>query len=379
MMTRSCPLSISQRLDWLRLIRSENVGPITFRRLLERFGDAGAALDALPSLAHRGGRTKPIRLCPKAAAEKELQVATSRGAELLCWGDESYPDTLFHVDDAPPCLYALGHHQLLRRPVIAIVGARNASAAARQFARKLARDLGQAGLTVVSGLARGLDASAHEGALETGTAAVVAGGIDIFYPPENRDLQTEIARCGVILSEMPPGTEPQARHFPRRNRIISGMSVGVVVIEASIRSGSLITARFAAEQGRDVFAVPGSPLDARCEGPNALLKDGAILTRNATDVLDVVLERTRSPLREPRSDLFDPVPYSGGNGESELAGAREKVLSALSPAPVMVDEILRQCQLSPSVVSVVLLELDLAGRLERHPGNRVSLLPEDRD
>lgn len=368
-------LSDADRLDWLRLIRSENVGPITFARLIERFGTARQALDAIPELARRGGRARPIKVCSKAAAERELIAAERIGARLLCGPEPDFPPLLATLDGAPPVLYALGHAHLLSKPTIGIVGARNASMAGRQFARRLAMELGQAGVVVVSGLARGLDTAAHEGSVETGTVAVMAGGVDVVYPPENDRLHARIAAEGVVVSEMPPGTEPQARHFPRRNRIISGLSLGIVVVEATARSGSLITARLAGEQGREVFAVPGSPTDPRSEGPNGLIKDGAVLTRGAGDILDVLDTLLRRPLGERRRDLFDTPPPPLPT-ESEVVRARAAMAEALGPAPVTVDEIIRQCQLSPSMASLVLLEMELAGRLERHPGNRVSLLPE---
>lgn len=375
MMIQPRLLSDSERIDWLRLIRCENVGPVTFFRLLERFGSAGSALAALPDLARRGGRTKPIKICSKARAEAELDDAARLGARAVCSGEPDFPALLAATDGAPPLLYVRGHSSLFGRPCIGMVGARSASAGARQFARKMAWDLGQAGVTVVSGLARGLDTAAHDGSLETGTVAVVAGGVDIIYPPENAGLYHRIVEMGAVVSEMAPGTEPQARHFPRRNRIISGMSAGVVVVEATARSGSLITARYAAEQGREVFAVPGSPMDARAAGPNGLIKDGAVLTQGAGDILDLLDDLLRRPFREPPGERFSgPAPAIPD--ESALVRARRDVLEALGPIPVTVDEIIRQCQLSPSVVSMILLELELAGRLERHPGHRVSFLPE---
>lgn len=369
------PLSSAERLDWLRLIRCENVGPVTFARLIDRFGTAANALEALPDLARNGGRSKPIKICSRAAAEREALAAQAIGARLLCAAEPDYPALLRAIDDAPPCLYVLGDSALLQRPCVGLVGTRNASAGAKQFTRKLAMDLGAQGIMVASGLARGIDTAAHEGSLNGGTIAAMAGGVDVVYPPENARLHAAIAAQGVVLSEHPPGLEPQARHFPRRNRLISGLSRAVVVVEASLRSGSLITARLAAEQGRDVFAVPGSPLDGRSEGPNQLLRDGAILCRGIHDVLEQLSGPLFTPLGEPsRQDFNGPV--STTPSAAALAEGREKVLSHLSVAPVMVDEIIRQCQLSASIVSFVLLELDLAGRLERFPGNRVSLLPD---
>jgi len=367
------PLSPAERLDWLRLIRSENVGPRTFFRLLERFGSAAAALDALPGLARQGGLRRAIRLCPKAEAAAEIAALDKAGLRLIAAIEPAYPRALAAIDDAPPLLAVIGAVSLLERPMVALVGARNASLNGRNFARRLAADLGRAGLVVVSGLARGIDTASHEAALASGTVAVMAGGADVVYPPENRDLWERIATTGLVVSEMPPGTEPQARHFPRRNRIISGLSLGVVVVEASPRSGSLITARLAADQGREVFAVPGSPLDPRAAGPNDLLRHGATLTAGADDVLAVLSGMIRQPLAEPGRTGFTPAAGPPPD-ESELAAARAAILALLGPVPVMVDEILRQCQFSPSVVSWVLLELELAGRLDRQPGNRVALL-----
>ena len=371
--TRS--LSAAERLDWLRLIRSENVGPITFYRLIERFGTASAALKALPDLARRGGRRKPMTVCPLAAAEREMEAQEAIGAVLVAQVEPGYPPNLVHIEDAPPLIGVVGQSHLLARPTIAVVGARNASLNGRRFAERLAADLGKGGFVVVSGLARGIDASAHTGALETGTVAVVAGGIDVVYPKENERLHGEIAERGVILSEIEPGTTPQARHFPRRNRLISGMALGVVVVEASLRSGSLITARLALEQGREVFAVPGSPLDPRARGTNDLLRQGATMTESAEDVLSALDGALRMPLGERktpgilgvRADLPD---------DGEIDSARAAIVENLSPTPVMVDEIIRSGHFSSAVVSMVLLELELAGRLERQPGNRVALIKE---
>lgn len=366
-------LSPAERLDWVRLIRSENVGPRTFQRLLERFGSAAAALAALPDLAKRGGGKRPIKICPKSVAEDELAEAARLSAVALAWGEPGYPRLLAAIDDAPPILYARGNASLLERSMVAMVGARNASINGRNLARRMAADLGRAGMVVVSGLARGIDTAAHEGSLASGTVAVLAGGVDVVYPPENQKLYDEVCAMGCAVAEMPPGTQPQASHFPRRNRIISGLSQGVVVLEASLKSGSLITARMAADQGRDVFAVPGHPADPRASGPNDLIRHGAVLTERAEDVMAVLGDLLRRPLAEGRRDLFAAA-ASAQPSESELASARSRVVESLGPSPVTVDSIIRECQLSASVVSLVLLELELAGRLERHPGNQVALL-----
>ena len=358
----------AERLDWLRLYRSENVGPATFFRLIEHFGTAARALEALPELARRGGG-RAVKIAPVAAAERELDALDKLGATLLLANEPGFPVPLRAVE-AVPFLTVRGHPHLLSRHAVAVVGARNASAAGRRFAHLIAADLGKAGLTVVSGMARGIDSAAHEGALESGTVAVLAGGVDVIYPPENAALYGRIVEAGCAVSEMPPATQPQASHFPRRNRLISGLALGVVVVEASARSGSLITARLALEQGREIFAVPGSPLDPRAEGPNKLIKQGATLTESAADVLEGLGEVLRRPLAEPRRDAYRDQPSLPA--ESDLASARAKVVEALGVTPVPVDEIIRQCQLSAAIVSMVLLELELAGRLERHPGSLVA-------
>ena len=369
METSNRHLSPAEQVNWLRLYRSQNVGPSTFFRLLQRFGTAGNAVQALPELARRGG-TRNFRAHPKAAAEAELAALERLGGRLIASVDASFPAALKVVETAP-LLSVLGNAALLKADGIAIVGAREASAAGRRLAHALAADLGQAGVTVVSGLARGIDTAAHRGALASGTVAVLAGGVDVVYPPENRDLYERICAEGCVVSEMPPGTQPQAAHFPRRNRLISGLSLGVVVVEAAARSGSLITARLALEQGRELFAVPGSPLDARAQGPNGLIKQGAVLTESAADVLAVL-----GPMRRPAALAPPPqaLPTAAEPSDSEVGAAHRAITRALAAAPVTVDEILRQCQLSPAVLSMVLLDLELAGRLERHPGNRVALL-----
>ena len=374
-MPSSAPTELdrNERLDWLRLIRSENVGPITFRQLLARFGSVGAALDVLPELARRGGRKRPIAICSRAAAEAELTRLEAAEGFLIALCEPDYPPALAVLEDAPPVLGCLGHAHLLRRKAVAIVGARNASANGRRLARQLAAELGAAGHLVASGMARGIDAAAHEGALETGTAAVVAGGVDVIYPAENTGLYEEIRARGVLISEIAIGTTPQARHFPRRNRLISAMARGTLVIEAALRSGSLITARFAADQGREVFAIPGSPLDPRARGCNNLIRQGAVLVETAADVLDVLDSGQIPPARELKAtDFLGPAP-SPPDAE-EIAQARRRIEESLGPTPVAVDEVIRECHVSPAIVHMALLELELAGRLERHPGNRVALI-----
>jgi DNA processing protein len=358
----------AERIAWLRLIRSENVGPVTFRALLARCGSAASAVDELPSLARAGGRAH-LRIASAADAERELERLTKIGGRLLTLADAEYPRLLAATEDAPPVLSVLGIPAMLTDRALAIVGARNASGAGRKFGRDLAAALGQLGYVIVSGLARGLDAAAHEGALSTGTVAVMAGGVDIIYPRENAALYDRIRESGVLVSEQPLGLNPTARHFPIRNRIVSGLSLGVVVVEASLRSGSLITARLAGEQGREVMAVPGSPLDPRARGANRLLRDGAALIEEAADVIAAL----GSAGRDRPGKGFSAPPQSAPKPlEFEVEKARSEVLERLSPVPLAVDEIIRQCHLSPAVVALVLLELELAGRVERHPGNRIA-------
>jgi DNA processing protein len=374
-------LDPEEHLDWLRLSRTESIGPISFYAMLRRFGSARAALEALPQLARRGERARTITAPPRAAAEAELTALGRIGGWIVCRGEPTYPEALAAVEDAPPVLTMLGRPELLTRPMVAVVGARNASANGRRLARELAIGLGQGGLVIVSGLARGIDAAAHLGALDSGTAAVVAGGVDIVYPEQNRGLYEALCRQGAILAESPLGSVPQARHFPRRNRIISGMALGVLVVEAAARSGSLITARFALEQGREVFAVPGSPLDPRCRGANDLLRRGATLTETAEDVLSQLgpLVGGRAPpsattaLPPARAEGWAPAVNSSAGEPVADDDALSMVLESLGPSPVAVDELVRQCQLTASAVATLLLELELAGRIERHPGNLVSL------
>jgi len=352
----------------LRLIRSENIGPVTYFQLLARFGSPGAALAAVPDLAARGGG-RPPRLASRASVEREIEAVARLGARHLFLGQGLYPPLLAELETAPPALIAKGHLTLLDKQPVAVVGARNASAAACRFARSLARKLGEAGAVVVSGLARGIDSAAHDGALETGTVGVVAGGIDIFYPPENEARQRALFERGLVLAEQPPGTEPRARHFPWRNRIIAGLAHGTVVVEAAPRSGSLITARLAAEMGREVMAVPGSPLDPRAQGCNQLIREGATLVQDADDVMEAVSPLRVRPFRQPERD------YAGGPSGGEVGEAiRARVTALLNATPVPVDELVRQAEASPAEVQIVLLELELAGRLERHAGGRVSLV-----
>jgi DNA processing protein len=301
--------------------------------------------------------------------EREIETVARFGASYLFLGAPNYPPLLAELETAPPALIVKGHTHLLAKPVIGMVGARNASAAACRFARQLAQGIGEAGAVVASGLARGIDSAAHDGSLATGTIGVIAGGIDIVYPPENEGRQRAIAEQGLLVAEQPPGTEPRARHFPYRNRIIAGLAHGTVVVEAAPKSGSLITARYAAEFGREVMAVPGSPLDPRAQGCNQLIRDGATLVQNAEDVLEAIRPMHLGPIAQSRSDYgAAPVPPDAADAE------RRAVTDLLGPTPVPVDEIIRQSGLPPAIVQTVLLELELGGRLERHAGGKVSLV-----
>jgi DNA processing protein len=360
----SAILSEPERRDWLRLARAESVGPVAFRYLIQTYGEPAKALGALPALAERAGRLRPPRVPTPAEADRELQAGQAIGARLICSCEAAFPPLLAGLDPPPPILWARGDAGLLHSRAAAVVGARIASAAGQRFARDLARDLGQGGYTVVSGLARGIDAAAHDGAMGTGTIAVLGGGVDDVYPPEHQDLYRRIAEQGCIVSESPPGYRAQARDFPRRNRLISGLSLGVVVVEAELRSGSLITARLAGEQGREVFAVPGSPLDARARGTNDLIRQGAALCEGAEDVLRV-LETVRGFGEPP------PPAYVPPGGEATDADLLAQVQALLSPTPVGWDEIARAAGAPGPQVYAALVELSLAGRAELLPGGMV--------
>ncbi|BBF70290.1 DNA-processing protein DprA [Sphingomonas bisphenolicum] len=355
-----------ERFDRLRLIRSPRIGPVSYRQLLARFGTAGEALRAIPDLAARGGGRASV--ADAGAVEKEIAQSRALGARYLLMGDPDYPVLLDQFEGAPPALILRGDTALASGQCIAMVGARNASAAACRFARTLAQDLGQRGAVVVSGLARGIDTEAHRGSIGSGTIGVIASGIDIAFPPENRDLQEQVATEGLLITEHPPGVQPLARHFPARNRIIAGLALGTVVVEAAPRSGSLITARLAGEAGREVMAVPGSPLDPRAQGCNQLIREGAILIQNAADVLEAVGSIDPRMVRQGSFDFIgEPVSID------VAAQERAMVIALLGPVAVPIDELIRQSGLSPAVVQTVLLELELAGMLERHAGGRVSL------
>jgi len=370
-LTGGVRLTEEQRLDWLRLVRSDHVGPRTFRDLVNYYGGARGALAALPGLARRGGASG-TRICSREDAENEIKASRARGVEFVALGEPDYPPRLQMIDDAPPLLAVRGKLEILARPLIAIVGSRNASAAGVKFAERLARDLGAAGYGIVSGLARGIDAGAHRASLASGTVAVLAGGHDRIYPAEHTELLDSIFPEGAAISEMPLTREPRARDFPRRNRLISGLAVGVVIVEAARRSGSLITARLAGEQGREVFAVPGSPLDPRAEGTNGLLKQGAILVTEAADVtavIEPILGRGLDlPAQEPERET------AGISGAEPGEDERSRIISLLGPTPVAIDDLVRLSRTSPTVVRTVLLELELAGRIERHGAALVSLI-----
>jgi DNA processing protein len=361
-------LSDAERLDRLRLIRSDNVGPRTFASLLRHFGDAASALERLPDLARRGGASGAGRICSEADANTELAACRAIGVELVAPGEVYYPSRLATVDDAPPLLGVRGALDTLMRPMIAIVGSRNASGAGLKFAGQIARDLGEAGFIVISGLARGVDQAAHRATVPSGTVAVLAGGHDRIYPPEHKDLLTALLENGAAISEMPLGHTPRARDFPRRNRLISGASLGVIVVEAALRSGSLITARMAAEQGREVFAVPGSPIDPRTAGTNDLIKQGATLVTDAADVINAV-----APIME-RPVMFGAHESDEALDFAEDASDRARVVTLLGPSPISLDDLIRLADAPPAVVRAVLLELELAGRLERHGGGLVSMI-----
>jgi DNA processing protein len=366
-------LDDEERLDWLRLIRTDNVGPRTFQDLLEHFGSARAALAALPELARRGGSSRAPRVYPSEQAAAEIKAAHAAGIEYVALGEPAYPFRLQMINDAPPLIAVRGKIEVLARPQIAIVGSRNASAAGIKFAERMAADLGSAGFIVVSGLARGIDAAAHRASLQTGTIAVLAGGHACIYPPAHLDLAESLLANGAAVSEMPFRWEPRAHDFPRRNRLISGLSIGVIVVEAARRSGSLITARLAGEQGREVFVVPGSPLDPRCEGTNALLKQGATPVTEASDVIaavePIVGTQSRPPTIEEPSQ--DPLHYSSVQPNPD---ERSRIVGLLGPTPVSIDDLVRLAQATPTLVRTALLELEIAGRIEHHGAGFVSLV-----
>jgi DNA processing protein len=373
-MTKTLPQD--ERIARLRLIRTDTIGPITFHKLLRQFGNAQAVLEALPLMAAKAGRQKSLRVMTVQQAENELKALHDFGGEMIVWGDDRYPEWLSHIEDAPPVLNYIGNIALAHQSCFAIVGARNASANARRFTQKIAVALGAQNQVIVSGLARGIDTAAHEASLDSGTIAVLAGGLDQVYPLENTGLYNLIKDKGCILSEMPLGTKPTAHHFPRRNRIVSGLSKGVLVAEATLKSGSLITARLAAEQGREVFAVPGFPGDPRGAGPNNLIQNGAKLVTSADDILSELIS-----VSQPQSTgdqlSFDGVAepeafFEGNDGEEITQNIHDQVIDTLSHTPFDIDEIVRSSGLSVQNIQMTLLELEVTGQVQRHPGNRVS-------
>lgn len=372
-------LSDRQRLNWLRLIRTDNIGPVTFRDLILFCGSASSAIEMLPDLNIRGGSARPIRIRSVDDAERELEAIERVGARLVGMGEPDYPQYLKNCEAPPPLVTIKGDAAVFSKPPIAIVGSRNASVIGARFTERLAHDLGEAGFAVISGLARGIDAAAHRASMQTGTVAVLAGGLDRPYPPENLSLYRAIPeQGGALISEMPMGAEPRSRDFPRRNRIIAGLSLGLVVVEAAERSGSLISARMAGEMGRIVFAVPGSPLDPRARGTNLLLKQGATLVTDANDVIDVLhpltgptsyqTDMARTPSTSSQ-ELEEPEAFQPIATEKQ----REIVLDALGPVPTDIDALVRHTDMDSGAVQLILLELDLAGRIHRYPGNRVAL------
>ncbi len=375
-------------MDWLRLLRSRRVGPTTFWRLLAEHGSAKAALEALPEVARAAGVDK-YDCCPIGVVEAELAAGRRIGAWLICRGEPDYPEDLADISDAPPILWGVGDRAVLRRAKVALVGARSASSLGIRMGRRLAEGLGAAGHVVVSGLARGIDTVAHLGALPTGTIAVMAGGVDVLYPSENTKLADEIAaNGGARVSEQPIGMQPVARHFPTRNRIVSGLSRGVVVVEAAAKSGSLITARTALDQGREVLAVPGHPMDARASGCNILIRDGARLIRNVDDILEALppAEAPASPDRQPRLDLPEPQAAppaarpdtpAGKGTLREAAALHRQILDRLGPSPLAEDQLIRDLGASAGKVSPALTDLELDGQIRRQPGGLLSLVPRN--
>ncbi|MER0238111.1 DNA-processing protein DprA [Fulvimarina sp. MAC8] len=359
------------QVSWLRLYRSENVGPVTFRQLINRYGGADAALEALPELAERGGRR--VEVADRGAIEAEFARAQKLGAVFSCMGEPGFPGMFARDDHAPPVIARMGDPALFELPAVAIVGARNASLSGIKLTKRFAADLGAAGYVVVSGLARGIDAAAHEAAIPTGTIGVFAGGLDMPYPPENRPLMRRMVdEGGCLISARPFGWEPRAKDFPRRNRLVATLAHGLLVVEAAQRSGSLISARIANELGRLVFAVPGSPLDPRAGGSNKLLKDGAILTTEAADVIDALRPLDESRRMSADDSLSEPEVVE--TAEEPAQNERAKIIEALGPTPVFIDDIVEHTGALPGAVQLVILELELAGRLERHRDGTVSLL-----
>ncbi|MEZ5985582.1 MAG: DNA-processing protein DprA [Hyphomonas sp.] len=357
-------ISETERLNWIRLARTHGIGPVSFFQLLRRFGSAGVALEALPELSNRSRSSRRLQPPAPEEVEQELKAVERYGARIVLSSEPDYPPLLTNLEPPPPVLTLLGKAELATRPTVALVGARNASAAGRKIARDMAAELGRNGFTIVSGLALGIDGEAHAASLQTGTVAVLGGAIDHVYPPQHQRLYAEIAAAGLIVSESPFGYRAKAQDFPRRNRIITGMSIGVVVIEAAERSGSLISARVAGEQGREVMAVPGSPLDPRAAGTNSLLHQGATLVRHADDVMEILTSLDRRQVSAPPPRPFEYADEASEPDDSEI----ERALSALSPHPMPIDEIARASSLPAARCAAVLLELEIAGEAQTLPG-----------
>lgn len=360
-----------EKLAWLRLSRTKNVGAITFYELLRRFGTASQALAEIPRLAQRGGARDLVFPCTEPEARQEWERIEAFGAHLLFRDDPLFPQALKTLPDCPPILTIKGNLDILNKSTIAIVGARNASLNGKKFAEKIARELGEKGYKIVSGLARGVDTHAHRASLSTGTLAVVAGGINVIYPEENKGLYEQILEKGAIVAESPFGVAPQSHFFPKRNRLISGLSLGVVVVEAAIQSGSLITANYALEQNREIFAVPGSPFDPRCHGVNNLIRQGATLIQNVTEIIEGLPSQT-SLFQSREIPSFYEEGISPPPKADRYEKIREDLLTNLSYTPTSIDELIRHCLASPAEVLYILLELELAGRIERHAGNKVA-------
>ncbi len=373
--TLAPPTQEASLIAWLRLIRSRRVGATTFFRLMAEHGSADAALDALPDVARTAG-VKDYACFSATAAQQELAQGQNAGARLIAYGSPEYPQALADIPDPPPLLWAKGQLALLNKPAVSLVGARNASSLGTRMAKRLGEGLAENGVVIISGLARGVDTAAHWASVKTGTIAVMAGGVDVIYPPENAQLAEEIGETGVLLTEQPPGLQPQARHFPRRNRIISGLSPVLVVVEAAARSGSLITAKNALDQGRDVMAVPGHPFDARASGCNMLIRDGASLVRGTNDILELIPQPEQPdlpiPTPEPRRHTPEPIEIPDGPKPRDTSTLHTQILAQLGPSPIAEDQLIRDLNMPAHMVSSELLTLELDGRIQRQPGGLLS-------
>lgn len=360
-------------VDMLRLIRSENIGVKTFRDLIKIYGNSAEALKHAPEMSLKGGRKKPIKICEISKAEEEIELSNNLGAKLITYLSPEYPKLMRTTEDYPPIITVLGNVELLNKRTIGVVGSRNASSNGCRLAYKIAQDLGQENIIVASGLARGIDTAAHKGSINTGTIAVVAGGIDNIYPPDNKALREEIISKGAIIAELPFGTIPRGQNFPQRNRIISGISLGTLVVEANMKSGSLITAKMALAQNREVFAVPGFPLDPRCQGTNYLIKEGATLVESIKDILEAISYKRQIKLEEVSNNQFK-ISNNCLITEPELVEARKEVFKILNASPISIEEVASLCCIPINILLTVIIEMELAGKIERHPGNKISIL-----